>query len=145
MKTTISPRMANFSEWPLHFSACSWNHVIRLNYVHLRNYALTKTLLLICIQQHLKPAVNNFPTEAKSASTSTAWWAQNNGVGVFSAGLSEAMPLHVTCHVASDGTKLESSGARHHSAVVSSMPGGGPGDPTQVFLTHIPFILWVCS
>ncbi|CAB3246353.1 unnamed protein product [Arctia plantaginis] len=71
--------------------------------------------------------------ELKSASTSTAWWAQNNGVGVFSAGLSEAMPLHVTCHVASDGTKLESSGARHNSAVISSMPGGGPGDPTQLW------------
>ncbi|XP_075983137.1 BIR repeat containing ubiquitin-conjugating enzyme isoform X3 [Anticarsia gemmatalis] len=69
--------------------------------------------------------------DSKTASTSTAWWAQNNGVGVFSAGLSEAMPLHVTCHVASDGTKLESSGARMHSAVVSSLPGGGPGDPAQ--------------
>ncbi|KAJ8724125.1 hypothetical protein PYW07_008105 [Mythimna separata] len=69
--------------------------------------------------------------DAKSATSSTAWWAQNNGVGVFGAGLSEAMPLHVTCHVASDGTKLESSGARHHSAVVSSLPGAGPGDPSQ--------------
>ncbi|PZC74551.1 hypothetical protein B5X24_HaOG207685 [Helicoverpa armigera] len=70
--------------------------------------------------------------DSKTAVTSTAWWAQNNGVGVFGAGLSEAMPLHVTCHVASDGTKLESSGARHHSAVVSSLPGAGPGDPSQV-------------
>uniref|UniRef100_A0A2A4K910 UBC core domain-containing protein n=1 Tax=Heliothis virescens TaxID=7102 RepID=A0A2A4K910_HELVI len=69
--------------------------------------------------------------DSKTAITSTAWWAQNNGVGVFGAGLSEAMPLHVTCHVASDGTKLESSGARHHSAVVSSLPGAGPGDPSQ--------------
>ncbi|XP_047034012.1 baculoviral IAP repeat-containing protein 6 isoform X2 [Helicoverpa zea] len=69
--------------------------------------------------------------DSKTAVTSTAWWAQNNGVGVFGAGLSEAMPLHVTCHVASDGTKLESSGARHHSAVVSSLPGAGPGDPSQ--------------
>ncbi|XP_050551225.1 baculoviral IAP repeat-containing protein 6 isoform X3 [Spodoptera frugiperda] len=75
----------------------------------------------------------NLPLEmdAKSANSSTAWWAQNNGVGVFGAGLSEAMPLHVTCHVASDGTKLESNGTRHHSAVVSSLPGAGPGDPSQ--------------
>lgn len=53
-------------------------------------------------------------------------------MGVFGAGLSEAMPLHVTCHVASDGTKLESNGSRHHSAVVSALPGAGPGDPSQV-------------
>lgn len=51
------------------------------------------------------------------------------------------MPLHVTCHVASDGTKLESSGARHHPAVVSSLPG----DPNQVRIAvmtqHISFIV----
>ncbi|XP_026725777.1 LOW QUALITY PROTEIN: baculoviral IAP repeat-containing protein 6-like [Trichoplusia ni] len=75
--------------------------------------------------------------DTKSGPSSTAWWAQNNGVGVFGAGLSEAMPLHVTCHVASDGTKLESSGARHHAAVVSSLPGAGPGDPSQIFAQQL--------
>ncbi|CAG9789108.1 unnamed protein product [Diatraea saccharalis] len=45
------------------------------------------------------------------------------------------MPLHVTCHVASDGTKLESTGPRHHPAVVSSFPGVfGGADPSQVIM-----------
>ncbi|XP_063387363.1 baculoviral IAP repeat-containing protein 6 [Cydia fagiglandana] len=67
--------------------------------------------------------------ETKSTPAPQAWWAQNNGVGVFGAGLSEAMPLHVSCHAASDGTKLESTGGRHHPAVVSTLPG----DPNQLW------------
>ncbi|XP_053613474.1 baculoviral IAP repeat-containing protein 6 isoform X2 [Plodia interpunctella] len=59
---------------------------------------------------------------ASSPSSPVAWWAANNGVGVFGAGVSEAMPLHVSCHVASDGTKLESHGPRHFPACVSAMP-----------------------
>lgn len=73
------------------------------------------------------------PPDSKSPPSSVASWAQSNGVGVFGAGLSEAMPLHVTCHSASDGTKLESTGGRHHASVVSSMPGAlGAADPNQV-------------
>ncbi|RVE55239.1 hypothetical protein evm_000137 [Chilo suppressalis] len=83
----------------------------------------------------LKDLLNLPPDiDSKTPPVSVAAWAQNNGVGVFGAGLSEAMPLHVTCHVASDGTKLESTGARHHPAVVSSFPGGfGGADPNQLW------------
>ncbi|XP_049878015.1 baculoviral IAP repeat-containing protein 6 isoform X2 [Pectinophora gossypiella] len=78
----------------------------------------------------LKDLLNLPPDiDPKNKTNSTAWWAQNNGVAIFGAGLSEAMPLHVTCHVASDGTKLESTGARHHPAVVSTLPG----DPQQLW------------
>ncbi|GBP68238.1 Baculoviral IAP repeat-containing protein 6 [Eumeta japonica] len=62
--------------------------------------------------------------------SSNAWWNQSNSVGLFSAGLCESMPLHVTCHMASDGTKLESSGGKHPLTVVSSLPGG---DPAQLW------------
>jgi hypothetical protein len=76
------------------------------------------------------------PPDSKSPPMSVASWAQSNGVGVFGAGLSEALPLHVTCHVASDGTKLESTGSRHHPAVISVFPGAfGGADPTQVYFT----------
>ncbi|XP_072930156.1 dual E2 ubiquitin-conjugating enzyme/E3 ubiquitin-protein ligase BIRC6 isoform X2 [Epargyreus clarus] len=51
-----------------------------------------------------------------------AWWAGTGGVGALGAGLAEAAPLHVTCHVASDGTKLEAAPARHATVVVSAHP-----------------------
>ncbi|XP_059058319.1 baculoviral IAP repeat-containing protein 6 [Achroia grisella] len=75
----------------------------------------------------------NLPPDMDTKSPVAAWWAQNDGVGVFGAGLSEAQPLHVSCHVASDGTKLESSGARLHAAVVSSLPPGPPAHPHQLW------------
>ncbi|XP_028176769.1 baculoviral IAP repeat-containing protein 6-like [Ostrinia furnacalis] len=83
----------------------------------------------------LKDLLNLPPDiDAKSPPSSVAAWAQSNGVGVFGAGLSEAMPLHVTCHAASDGTKLESTGGRHHASVVSYMPGAlGVADPNQLW------------
>lgn len=67
--------------------------------------------------------ISVFTTDPK---TPTPWWAQNNGAGVFSLGVSEATPLHVSCHLVSDGTKLETAGYRHHAAVVSTLPGAAP-------------------
>ncbi|XP_037876101.1 survivin-1 isoform X3 [Bombyx mori] len=77
----------------------------------------------------------NLPLEIdlKATLSPSAWWAQSNSVAVFGSGLCESMPLHVTCHIASDGTKLESTGGRHYPAVVSTLPGPGSADPNQLW------------
>ncbi|KAI5632912.1 inhibitor of apoptosis domain-containing protein [Phthorimaea operculella] len=66
-----------------------------------------------------------------SKSSGGAWWAANNGVSIFGAGLSEAVPLHVSCHVASDGTKLECAGGGARARVCAVSDVGG--DPHQLW------------
>ncbi|CAK1583350.1 unnamed protein product [Parnassius mnemosyne] len=53
---------------------------------------------------------------------SGAWWAAGGAGGAASAAAGAALPLHVSCYVASDGTKLESAAARQQPAVVSALP-----------------------
>ncbi|XP_013170740.1 PREDICTED: baculoviral IAP repeat-containing protein 6 isoform X4 [Papilio xuthus] len=62
-------------------------------------------------------------TEGKSnGSSSGAWWASGPASTACGVAAGEALALHVTSYVASDGTKLESVVARHQPAVVSALP-----------------------
>ncbi|KOB77776.1 putative survivin, partial [Operophtera brumata] len=110
--------------------------------------------------QQLRELLNWPKDTTPDPKTPTPWWAQNNGAGVFGLGVSEATPLHVSCHLASDGTKLESSGYRHHSAVVSALPGAAaaapatndphqtkhpPGDPDPDSLEDVESTMMECD
>ncbi|CAH0728119.1 unnamed protein product, partial [Brenthis ino] len=66
--------------------------------------------------------------ESGKSNGAGAWWGLS-GLEAVGAGLGEATPLHVTCHVASDGTKLETAAARHPPAVVSAHSA----DPHQLW------------
>ncbi|XP_061384581.1 baculoviral IAP repeat-containing protein 6 isoform X3 [Danaus plexippus] len=71
----------------------------------------------------------NMPIDAEGkTATNTAWWG-TGGMEAVGAGLGEASPLHVTCHLASDGTKLETATATHPPAVVSAHSA----DPHQLW------------
>lgn len=72
--------------------------------------------------------------ESGKSNGASAWWGLS-GLEAVGAGLGEATPLHVTCHVASDGTKLETAAARHPPAVVSAHSA----DPHQVATCFISF------
>lgn len=66
-------------------------------------------------------------------------WSGAEGAGCVQAagaGLGEATPLHVSCHLASDGTKLETAAARPPPAVV----GAHCADPHQVPKLHCSLI-----
>ncbi|XP_041968992.1 baculoviral IAP repeat-containing protein 6 isoform X2 [Aricia agestis] len=62
----------------------------------------------------------NLPLDECKGGTG-GWWA-GAGAAAACAGLAEALPLHVTCHLASDGTKLESATPRVPPPVVSAHP-----------------------
>lgn len=72
--------------------------------------------------------------ESGKSCGASPWWGLS-GIEAVAAGLGEATPLHVTCHLASDGTKLETAAARHPPAVVSAHSA----DPHQVLMTFLNF------
>ncbi|XP_047537096.1 baculoviral IAP repeat-containing protein 6 [Vanessa atalanta] len=76
---------------------------------------------------HLKDLLN-LPPDTEGGKNGGAW-SGAGGVEAAGAGLGEATPLHVSCHLASDGTKLETAAARPPPAVV----GAHSADPHQLW------------
>ncbi|XP_052743953.1 baculoviral IAP repeat-containing protein 6 isoform X2 [Bicyclus anynana] len=78
--------------------------------------------------QYLLKDMLNQPLDSEGKANNSAWWGLGDLEAV-AAGLGEATPLHVTCHLASDGTKLETAAARHPPTVVSAHSA----DPHQLW------------
>ncbi|XP_069360568.1 baculoviral IAP repeat-containing protein 6 isoform X2 [Maniola hyperantus] len=79
-------------------------------------------------QYQLKDLLNLPPDSEGKTNTNSVWWGLGDLEAV-AAGLGEATPLHVTCHLASDGTKLETAATRHPPTVVSAHSA----DPHQLW------------
>ncbi|XP_039757629.1 baculoviral IAP repeat-containing protein 6 isoform X2 [Pararge aegeria] len=78
--------------------------------------------------QYLLKDMLNQPLDSEGKTNNSAWWGLGDLEAV-AAGLGEATPLHVTCHLASDGTKLETAATRHPPTVVSAHSA----DPHQLW------------
>ncbi|KAL4711749.1 hypothetical protein ACJJTC_015815 [Scirpophaga incertulas] len=91
---------------------------------------------------NLPPDIPSSPADSKAPPACVAAWAASQGVGVFGAGLSEAVPLHVACHAASDGTKLEAAAPRPHPAAVCALPGTAAAASAHHAPAHDSAMLW---
>lgn len=59
-----------------------------------------------------------------------AWWAQTTSIEAYGSGIAEEMALHVSCHSASEGTKLEQTGTRQQGSQATTVTS----DPAQLWM-----------